>query len=203
MTKSPVPSACIILLEPSCLILKSFESPNFALPVSGKLILPLTNNEPVKLWTSSMVSPNSVEPDEVAIIWLTNSVLNSFAIIDPEVEILPETCSEPVIPTFPATVNFSWLLLSAAFEPMDTESFPPSINKAWLSLFVSTLKLTSSLSWLITTAPDDNSTLFELAATSSIKSPRTWILLWFCVEELSPISIFAVPSVDKNLAAVS
>ena len=32
---------------------------------------------------------------------------NSFAMIEPEVEILPETCSEPVTPTFPATVNFS------------------------------------------------------------------------------------------------
>jgi len=67
---------------------------------------------------------------------------------------------------------------------------------------VSTLKSTSSLSWLNTIAPDDNSTLFELAATSSITSPTTWILLWFSVEELSPISIAEVPSVDKNLAAI-
>ena len=45
--------------------------------------------EPVNLWISSLSSPNDVEPDEVAIIWLTNSVLNSFAIIEPEVVILP------------------------------------------------------------------------------------------------------------------
>ena len=112
------------------------------LPV-GIFSVPLTSILPVKSCVSSILSPNSVEPDEVAIIWLTNSVLNSFAIIEPEVEILPETCSEPVIPTFPATLNFS-LKLPPVPIPIETLSEPPSTTNVFVWLFVSILKFLSS-----------------------------------------------------------
>ena len=51
--------------------------------------------------------------------------------IDPEVEILPETCSEPVIPTSPATLNFS-LKLPPVPIPIETLSEPPSTTNVFV-----------------------------------------------------------------------
>ena len=59
----------------------------------SNVILPLTNNEPVISCLSSIVSPNFVEPLSNITDDETTSVWNSCAVTEPDVEILPSTCS--------------------------------------------------------------------------------------------------------------
>ena len=55
-----------------------------------KVKLPIFN-EPLNSWTSSPVSPNWLEPEAYIIDDETNSVLNSLAVIEPDVAISPIT----------------------------------------------------------------------------------------------------------------
>ena len=78
---------------------------------------PLTCKLPVKLWVSSIVSPNLVEPLSNIIDAETNSVLNSCAVIVPPTVALPWTVMFPVVVVEPVITKLPLIELESKVTP--------------------------------------------------------------------------------------